>query len=339
MPVSITSSWQSELASSLRDIPALAEFLQLSPAQTAALLPGEAAMREFPLRVPLAYARRMRPGDPDDPLLRQILPSAQEMTGGGLADPLREMERQPLPGLIAKYRGRVLWMLTGSCAVHCRYCFRRHLPYGEMASGVRGSEAVLDWLRLNEQTHEVILSGGDPLSLPDEPLQRLAEALAQIGHLQTLRLHTRLPVVLPRRVDENLLRWLADCPLHKVVVLHINHAAEVDCELAAAAKALAEVGVRLYAQTVLLAGVNDSVQRLQMLCDSLWEAGIQPYYLHMLDPVKGAAHFDVSQREAQLLYGELSARMPGYRLPRLVREMPGMPAKTLVPPMFSTTSG
>lgn len=328
------SPWQSELAASLRDIPSLARFLQLSEAQIAGGRADE-VHRDFPLRVPLSYARRIRRGDPNDPLLRQILPSPQEQHSGGSTDPLRELERQPLAGLVSKYRGRVLWMLTGSCAIHCRYCFRRHLPYSQMASGIRGSEAVLDWLRAHSDIGEVILSGGDPLSLPDDSLQQLADSLAQIDHLRTLRLHTRLPVVLPSRVDAQLLRWLADKRLQQVMVLHINHSAEIDAEVAQGAAALTEIGVRLYSQSVLLAGVNDSVQQLQELCDSLWQAGIQPYYLHLLDPVRGASHFDLPERQARLLYGKLCARLPGYRLPKLVRETPGMPAKTLIPPMFA----
>ena len=324
------------MATSVRNVGELLALLQLDNSDTA--LQHEAA-KDFPLRVPRHYIERMRKGDASDPLLLQILPSAQETEHqpADRNDPLDERRRQPVNGLVHKYRGRALWMLSGTCALHCRYCFRRQLPYSAMISGIRGADEVCDWLDGHPDIREVILSGGDPLSLPDPALSPLADRLDSIAHLDTLRIHTRLPVALPERVDEGLLGWLEPLQMQKVMVLHLNHPRELDPKVAKAVDLLRNAGVRLYAQSVLLAGVNDSADCLEQLFDRLWQTGVQPYYLHLLDPVRGAAHFDVAEWRAKLLYGELCSRMPGYRLPRMVRETPGLPAKSLVPPVFAAT--
>ena len=336
------TQWQAELAGSIRNAQELRQALSL-PATAVADTGGKTLAAEFPLRVPQAYVRRMQPGDSKDPLLLQILPQARESDEhpATLTDPLRERRYQPLPGIVHKYSGRALWMLSGACPVHCRYCFRRHLPYSEMVSGVQGAEAVFGWLAQQPQISELILSGGDPLSLPDRVLAALAARLKDLAGLRTLRLHTRFPVVLPARVDNDLLAWMGDWRAsgkELVVMLHLNHVREIDDEVVAAAQKLAAVGARLYAQSVLLAGINDEADSLQALFDGLWSAGVQPYYLNLLDPVRGAMHFDVPQWRAQQIYGELSARMAGYRLPKLVRETPGMPAKSLIPPTFSAAA-
>jgi L-lysine 2,3-aminomutase len=300
----------------------------------------------------------MRPGDPDDPLLLQVLPLGREAepVPGFTADPLGERVASPRPGLLRKYRGRVLLVVTGACAVHCRYCFRRHFPYSESqlgrpratvdsavdsAVGSRvGSEGgsawsgVFDELAGDPTIREVILSGGDPLTVRDERLEELVRGLEAIPHLERLRIHTRNPVVLPERVDERLLSWLGATRLRTVVVVHANHAREIDDAVRGAFERLREVGATLLNQSVLLARVNDSTDALAELSEALFEAGAMPYYLHLLDRVAGAAHFDVPEERARRLLGELAARLPGYLVPRLVREVPEAPAKVAVAPIL-----
>ncbi|MGD2084397.1 MAG: EF-P beta-lysylation protein EpmB [Chromatiales bacterium] len=318
--------WQRLLSEGFSRPAALLEFLDLDPAL---LAPAEDAARAFPLRVPRGYAARMRRGDPADPLLRQVLPlglELDEVPGFG-ADPVGDLGAVAAPGVLHKYRGRALLVVTGACAVHCRYCFRRHYPYP--AESLRGPEAgtAIAWLRRSTDIREVILSGGDPLVLSDRRLAGLARALADIPHLQRLRIHTRLPVVLPERIDASLLEWLAHGRLKPVVVVHANHPRELDEDVAAALGRLKDAGVELLNQAVLLAGVNDSAEVLAELSERLFEHGVLPYYLHGLDRVRGAAHFEVPDGRALALQRELSDRLPGYLVPRLVREVPGAASK------------
>lgn len=312
----------------LTDPDTLLQQLGLDPA----LRPGaQRAAADFPLRVPAAYLQRIPPGRPDDPLLRQVLPSAAELEAvpGFGPDPLQERERMPVPGLIHKYAGRVLVMLTTACPIHCRYCFRRHFSSTETASQ-RHWPKVLDYLRARPQLREVILSGGDPLALGDRRLAHRIADLAGIRHLHVLRLHSRAPVVTPERVTPALLDTLETCPLQTVLVIHANHARELDGPARRALAQLARRGVRLFNQTVLLRGVNDDVPALADLSRALFDSGVQPYYLHLLDPVAGAGHFHVPEEEAVRLMQDLGALLPGYLLPRLVREIPGQPGKTPV---------
>lgn len=286
----------------------------------------------FPLRVPKPYRQRIRRGDPDDPLLRQVLPLAEEarVLPGFQLDAVGDLGSRGARGVLHKYQGRALLIATGSCAVHCRYCFRRHFPYAdEPAAANRWREAV-DYLRSDPTIHEVLLSGGDPWSLATPKLAELTAQLAQLPQLRRLRIHTRLPVVIPQRVDAELLRWLATLPWPTVVVLHINHPQEIDAAVIDACARLRGSGVTLLNQAVLLRGVNDSVPVQQALAETLFEAGVLPYYLHLLDRVQGAAHFEVGEAEARALHAELHARLPGYLLPRLVREIAGQPGKTAV---------
>lgn len=327
--------WRRLLADAVSDVDALLTLLDLDGATVAASTTGPAG--RFPVRVPRGFARRMRRGDPTDPLLRQVLASAdenREVAGFG-PDPVAEGRLAAASGLITKYRGRALLVATGACAIHCRYCFRRHFPYGE-ASGVgdRWRRAVAE-IAADPILTEVILSGGDPLTVPDSRLSELVTALAAVPHLRRLRLHTRLPVVLPERVDEALVGWLAPLPLQKVVVLHANHPAELDGDVARAAGVLADAGCVLLNQSVLLAGVNDDAAILAALSEGLFGIGVLPYYLHLLDPVAGAAHFAVDEVRARRLVGEVAARLSGYLVPRLVREVPGMPAKVAVAPLLA----
>lgn len=289
------------------------------------------AGRLFPLRVPRPFVARMRPGDPADPLLRQVLPldaECAEVEGFG-PDPLAETRDGTPGGLLHKYHGRALVISTSVCAVHCRYCFRRHFPYAERRAD---TDAILAHFRRDPGLVEAILSGGDPLSLSDDKLAALVAELEAIPHLRRLRIHTRQPVVLPSRVDDRLLGWLRATRLEKVIVLHVNHANEIDDEVAAAAAALRSTGAVLLNQSVLLRGVNDSVDAQCALSERLFEAGVMPYYLHLLDPVQGAAHFDVPEAEALRLFAGMQTRLPGYLVPRLARETPGAAAKTLFAP-------
>lgn len=306
-----------------------AELLRLLDLPATLLAATRAGARQFPLRVPRGYVARMRPGDPDDPLLRQVLPLHEDLgaLAGFAADPVGDLEAMPVPGLLHKYAGRVLLVATGACAVHCRYCFRRHFPYGEAHAAPRQWEAALSYIRRDASIEEVILSGGDPLSLSDRRLAELARALADIPHLRRLRIHTRQPIVLPERVDAALLRWLSACPLQTVVVLHCNHANEIGPEVRTAIAALRDTGATLLNQAVLLRGVNDRLEELSALSRALFEAGVLPYYLHLLDRVTGAAHFEVPESEAIALHNELNGLLPGYLVPRLVREEKGAPSK------------
>ncbi len=330
-PVSNTDSprWQRELAEAVRDPAELLALLDLDPA----LLPAaRAAAAQFPLRVPRGFVARMRPGDPHDPLLRQVLPLYEELrtADGFVADPVGDLQAMAGHGVLHKYHGRVLLVATGACAVHCRYCFRRHFPYAEANAAAGQWEAALRYIGSRPEISEVILSGGDPLVLNDRRLSELAHALADIPHLRRLRIHSRLPIVLPSRVDERLLDWLAGTRLSPVLVVHANHPHELDAEVADAAARLRARGVTLLNQTVLLAGVNDDPEVLIALSERLFECGIQPYYLHALDRVQGAGHFQ-ADAELPALMQALRARLPGYLVPRPVREEPGQPAKTPLP--------
>jgi EF-P beta-lysylation protein EpmB len=291
---------------------------------------SEAAARQFPLRVPRGFVARMRPGDPHDPLLRQVLPVLDEervVPGFGL-DAVGAAAARRGGGVIHKYQGRALLVATGSCAINCRYCFRRHYPYAEDTAAAAGWRDAVALIAGDPSIHEVILSGGDPLSLADHKLAELTDALRGIPHLRRLRLPTRLPIVLPERVDAGLLAWLGGLPWPVAVVVHANHANEFDAAVDAAMAALRGAGATLLNQAVLVRGVNDSVEALAALCERGFEAGVLPYYLHQLDRVAGAAHFEVSDEDALALHAALAARLPGYLLPRLVREVAGQPGKT-----------
>jgi EF-P beta-lysylation protein EpmB len=319
----------------------LIAMLGLDPALIA---PARAAAAKFGLRVPEGYVARMRRGDAEDPLLRQVLPIAAEadVVPEFGPDPVGEQATRRAPGLLQKYRGRALLITTSACAIHCRYCFRREFPYSEQTGQTietatdkptRFREAI-DEIAGDPSLEEIILSGGDPLSLSDSRLTALTDELAKIPHIRRLRLHTRQPVVLPSRVDAGLCAWLRRVPWPVVFVLHANHANEIDHTVRAACARLREHGATLLNQTVLLKGVNDNEDALVDLSRALFDAGVLPYYLHVLDKVSGAAHFDLPERRAQELAGALAARMPGYLVPRLVREVEGAPAKLSLAPHF-----
>lgn len=319
-------TWQRLLAGAVREVDELWRLLDL-PHEG---LPGaRLAVRGFPLLVPRGYLARMRRGDPGDPLLRQILPQGDEsMVAAGYGmDPLGEAGSEVVPGLLHKYRSRALLVTTGVCAVHCRYCFRRHFPYDALPRGIARWQPALDWLATHPEVDEVILSGGDPLILSDHTLSGLAQALASIPHLARLRVHTRLPVVLPERIDPALIAWLTGTRLTPVVVVHANHARDLAPDSANACRRLLTAGVVMLNQAVLLAGVNDSVSDLAALSRSCALAGVVPYYLHVLDRVQGAAHFACPDEQARELLRRLAGELPGYLVPRLVREEQGAAAK------------
>ena len=321
--------WQRELARAIRDPAELLQELELDPA----LLPAaRAAAKSFPLRAPLGFVARMRKGDPDDPLLRQVLPLAAELepASGFAPDPVGDWAAQAAPGVLHKYQGRALLMVTGACAVHCRYCFRREFPYAEVHSSADPWQPALNYLAGDASIREVILSGGDPLALSDRRLGALLTGLDRIPHLKRLRIHSRLPVVLPERVDEGLLNLLAQTRLSSVLVIHANHPREMDDSVRAALTQLATAGVTLLNQSVLLRGVNDAAATLVELSEALFAARVMPYYLHLLDRVRGAAHFEVKEAKASAIIKKLRQQLPGYLVPRLVREQPGRLAKTPV---------
>ncbi|EPC01304.1 hypothetical protein L861_12075 [Litchfieldella anticariensis FP35 = DSM 16096] len=319
--------WQAQLAGAIRDPRELCRRLELDPGW----LPGaEMGHTLFEVRVPEAYLSRIRRGDPHDPLLRQVLPLMAEgnTIQGFVQDPLEESGHTPRRGLIHKYHGRVLLIASPTCAVNCRYCFRRHFPYHENSPSRAQWSDTLAYIHDDTSINEVILSGGDPLAASDRQLGWLTERLEAIPHIKRLRIHTRLPVVIPDRIDTELLDWLSATRLQKVMVLHINHANEIDDAVMAACRRLKDIGVTLLNQSVLLREVNDSIETLAELSEQLFEAGVLPYYLHVLDPVAGAAHFDVPDQEARSLVEELRTRLPGFLMPTLVREIPGEASKT-----------
>jgi EF-P beta-lysylation protein EpmB len=322
-------AWQQALRTLITDPAELLELLGLP-----STLADAGADGEFRLQVPRSFAARMEPGNRQDPLLLQVLPQQQERVSvaGFGADPLAERVSNPRQGLIHKYRDRVLLIASGGCAINCRYCFRRHFPYQQNQLGPEQWQQVLDYIQTHTELREAILSGGDPLVTPDSRLSRMIEQLATIDHLQRIRIHSRLPIVIPERVTHALVTALAATRLQPVIVLHCNHANEVNDEVRAAIARLRSAGITVLNQAVLLRGINDSVAAQQQLSETLFSSGVLPYYLFVLDPVAGAAHFDVPDAEAQQLVGELQARLPGYLVPRLAREIPGQPSKTLLMP-------
>jgi EF-P beta-lysylation protein EpmB len=313
----------------VRDVDELCRLLNL-PKEFAAT--AKTAAGQFPLFVPRGFVARMRPGDPADPLLQQVLPLAAEMAivPGFTVDPVRDDLAERQPGLLQKYQGRVLFVATGTCAVHCRYCFRRHFPYDETPRSIADWQPALDEIAADESLHEVILSGGDPLTLVDATLLELVDALAQIPHLRRLRIHTRLPIVIPERVTDALIDMLRESRLTPIVVLHANHANELNAHVAAAIGRFSDAGIVLLNQAVLLAGVNDSVDAQVALCERLVDLRVMPYYLHQLDRVAGAAHFEVPIMEGRRIIRQLRERLPGYAVPRYAAEVPGAGSKTIL---------
>ncbi len=322
-------SWQRLWREAITDPCELLELLDLGHLADE-LLPARDT--GFALRVPRGFVARMRRGDPADPLLLQALPQAAELldAAGFVHDAVGDLDARVAHGVLHKYQGRALLIATGSCAINCRYCFRRHFPYAdEIAAAQRWRDAI-EYLRDDASIEEVVLSGGDPLSLSTDKLGELTDALVAIPHIQRLRIHTRLPIVLPERIDAELLAWLRGLPWPLAIVLHANHANELDDSVASACACLRGAGASLLNQSVLLRGINDSVDTLAALSERLFVVGVLPYYLHQLDRVAGAAHFGVDDTRARELAAALHGRLSGYLVPRLVREIVGEAGKTPV---------
>lgn len=322
-------SWQQQWRDSLRDPLELLEMLGL---QAFSGRVSASAENAFGFRVPRAFAAKMRHGDINDPLLRQVLPIGEEERDapGYAFDAVGDLAARQAPGVLHKYRGRALLIASGSCAVNCRYCFRRHFPYAEETAASAQWRSAVDYLKSDDSISEVLLSGGDPLSLSTAKLQALSEALRPLQHIRRLRIHTRLPVVLPDRIDAEFLAWLEALPWPCVVVIHANHGNELCDDVHAALARLKASGATVLNQSVLLAGVNDDLQVLADLSERLFACGVMPYYLHQLDAVKGAGHFAVADSTAVALHKSLMAALPGYLVPKLVRETAGEANKSPV---------
>jgi EF-P beta-lysylation protein EpmB len=315
--------WKKILRNNFTKLDALANFLQLSVKQRE-VLSGQAP---FSLNVPVRLAEKMEKGNLHDPLLRQFIPFEEELIHhtGFQADAVNEKLFRKEPKLLHKYQGRALILCTSACAMHCRYCFRKHFPY---EVDQKGFELELQTIRQDQSIHEVILSGGDPLSLSDEVLNELMQNLAAIQHVKRLRFHTRFPIGIPERIDECFLKIIENYPNQIYFVLHINHPNELDQFLFDHLKKLQRLGCILLNQSVLLKGVNDDPAIIKTLCEKLIDQGILPYYIHQLDRVEGAVHFEVSENFGREIIQEIAKSLPGYGVPKYVRETPGEPNKT-----------
>ena len=319
--------WLTQLADVVTSPDELLHLLNVDA--DANLLAGRDAKRLFALRVPRAFIARMEPGNPNDPLLRQVLTSQEEFINapGFSTDPLEE-QHSVVPGLLHKYSNRALLLVKGGCAVNCRYCFRRHFPYAENQGNKRNWQQALEYISAHPQLDEIIFSGGDPLMAKYHELDWLLTQLESIPHIKRLRIHSRLPIVIPARITDTLVARIAASSLQVLLVNHVNHANEIDAAFRASMKKLRMAGVTLLNQSVLLRGVNDNANTLADLSNALFDAGVMPYYLHVLDKVQGAAHFMVSDEEARAIVRELLTLVSGYLVPKLAREIGGEPSKT-----------
>lgn len=324
--IAVEQNWQKELATSFTTPEALLDYLQLDVSDYGK---NGDARQLFPMRVPQHFASLMEKGNWQDPLLLQVLPVSDEFTTlpGYSQDPLEEHDTAGR-GILHKYDTRVLLIVRGGCAINCRYCFRRHFPYGDNAMNKAQWEKELAYIAGNPNINEVIFSGGDPLMAKDDHLAWLGQQISQIAHVKRLRIHTRLPVVIPNRLDSQFAQWFTELPMQRIMVLHINHANEVSESLKLKLHALRQQGVTLLNQAVLLKGVNDTVEAQVALNEAVFEAGVLPYYLHTLDKVDGASHFDVPLETARQLMQSVVKRLPGFLVPKLVSEIGGQPGKT-----------
>jgi EF-P beta-lysylation protein EpmB len=322
-PDSQTEAWKTALSQAVTNPKQLLKRLQLNPALLSAEM--QTASEQFRVFVTESYLKRIVPENPADPLLLQVLPRELELQhkAGYSLDPLDEKQASKHSGLLHKYSGRALIITNGHCAINCRFCFRRNFPYEQNHLSKHSREEIFSYLSEDPGIEEVILSGGDPLLLSDNKLQELVEALSSIPHLKRLRVHSRVPIVLPERITDRLISLLENCPLKLVMVVHCNHAQEIDDAVADGIGRLRPISASLLNQSVLLKGVNDSARAQIDLQKSLFEIGVQPYYLHLLDKVHGAAHFDIPMENARSIYQEMQSSLPGYLVPKLVMESPG----------------
>jgi len=319
-------SWQQQIASSFRDPIELLQYLKLTHHSA---LVSAMADKNFAMRVTRDFADCMQPGDPHDPLLRQVLPRHEETQYDATLnrDPVGDLIAEARPGIIHKYRSRALLITTAACAIHCRYCFRRHFPYQQSTAHSHHLENSLDYLAHNTDINEVILSGGDPLTLSDQQLGKLIKQLESISHLKTLRIHSRLPIILPDRLSDDLQQLLQGCRFKIVLVTHCNHANEISAKVAKALQNFNYAGLTMLNQAVLLNGVNNNIETLVNLSQRLFEVNILPYYLHMPDPVEGSLHFQLNKNACISLHDQMRKHLPGYLLPQLVEDIPGSDCK------------
>mgnify|MGYP000727100787 CR=1 FL=1 len=322
-------TWQLALANVIKSPQELLSQLGLSDKLNAI---DQELLKNFPLRVPKHYVNKIRYGDANDPLLRQVFPLIDESlhVDNFITDPVGDNAAISSPGILQKYRGRALLVTTGACAIHCRYCFRRHFDYNASNPLASQWQQTLSNLTVDISINEVILSGGDPLVISDNKLAQMAADLEKIPHLKRLRIHSRLPIVLPERIVPTLLEWISSSRLQIIMVVHANHANEIDDNVATACQQLRHAGCLMLNQAVLLKGVNDSTEDLVSLSERLSEVAVMPYYLHLLDPVAGASHFDVPQQQGIALINAIRTQLPGYLVPRLVREQQGEASKTII---------
>ena len=330
-------SWQNSLSRSITDLETLLFRLELTEQD----LP-EAVVRNprFPIKVTESFLQRIKHSDSNDPLLKQILPYEAEskITPGYRLDPVGDLEANAQSSVIHKYRGRALLLASGACAIHCRYCFRQHFPYQEnLLTDAHLSEA-LNYFRQTPSLNEIILSGGDPLVMSDTRLKSLLDQIDKIDHIQRVRIHTRLPIVLPDRITSALLETLTQSRVKTVIVIHSNHPQEINDEVSNALNKIHRAGIHLLNQSVLLKGINDDVETLISLSETLFAANVLPYYLHLLDKVQGAAHFEVDELTARTLMGQAAQLLPGYLLPKLVKEQHGSLSKLPIAPLISAES-
>jgi len=313
--------WQQELTEAFTDVETLCRHLQIDPTT----LPLLSSFKAFPLRVPRGFAARMQPGNPRDPLLTQVLPLQNELRDypGYSFDPVGDLHAVATPGVIHKYQGRVLLIATGACAVHCRYCFRRNFPYNDLQLSSQKLQQAMDYISARPEISEVILSGGDPLLLNDDKLGQLLRQLGGIAHLKRIRIHSRVPVVLPSRITRLLLTNLVNTGKQIVLVIHANHRNELNAEVAEACTLMRLSGITLLNQSVLLQSVNDDGKTLCQLSEQLFTLGIMPYYLHLLDHASGTGHFAVDEDHAKQLMQFMQRSLPGYLVPKLVKEQAG----------------
>ncbi|MFT6507487.1 MAG: EF-P beta-lysylation protein EpmB [Colwellia sp.] len=320
------TSWQKELANVITDPKTLLELVDISPEMYQHHF---AARKLFPVRVPRPLISRIKKGDINDPILKQVMPLDLEfsITEGYNEDPLEEHDTVA-PGLLHKYKHRVLMMVKTGCAINCRYCFRRHFPYADNSPNKARWQQALTYIEQHNEINEVIFSGGDPLMASDEHLQWLITEIEKIPHINRLRIHTRLPIVIPQRITPALVNTLRTTRLKPVIVFHVNHANEIDNDVAEALEPLISARIPLFNQSVLLKGINNDAKILAQLSERLFDIGIQPYYLHLFDKVQGVAHFDLTETEAKEITLQLMAILPGYLMPKLVREIAGEANKT-----------
>lgn len=314
--------WLRSMRDAIRSAAQLRQFLEIPPSSDTDF--------DFPVFVSREFVSRMKKGDPNDPLLLQVLPVAQEgdRVEGFSGDPVGDLRANVAPGVLHKYHGRALMITTGACGIHCRYCFRREFPYSTLGSRTEAYQPSLEYLRERTDIQEVILSGGDPLTSTDESLDSLLEQIESINHVKRLRIHSRMPIVIPSRVTRFLCDRLKQSRLATWMVVHANHAAEIDDETQAALECLVDAGIPTLNQSVLLRGINDRAAALENLSHRLVECRVIPYYLHQLDRVRGAAHFEVSVERGRELIEELESRLPGFAVPRYVNEIAGQQSKT-----------